>query len=312
MSRAITVPALLGLALACAALSGCSGFVVKTGNVGLVVNHYTGVIDGRIRHAGFNGQPPFSGKELIEIPTYERTYTMVRDFGEGAHHGDDSVMVNTSSSNNLHADVSVTYHIQYDRSRNDEIVRLYNKYRTQFQGSGFGAFEETQLRPLFRNAVSDAFGKVSTLEGMTGAGKRKAADTAMRELNEQLAADSIRVDEVRIRAVYPDEATKTTLRTHLEAEQNLGLATLNGQLNALTNTKDVSRATAESQAARIRAASLSPRLVKFRHLDRINIVGVSRGSIVSVAPAVGGDPVAPTASRTQRSVRQLPGATRND
>ena len=272
------------LAVATAALSGCSGFVVKTGNVGLVINHYTGQIDGRVRHAGYNAQPPFSGKELIEIPTYERTYTMVRDRGEGAHAGDDSVMVNTASSNNLHADVSVTYHIVYEPGQDEAIVRLYNKYRTQFQGSGFGAFEETQLRPLFRNAVGNAFGKSSTLQAMTGQGKHQAAEDAARQLNTQLNPDSIQIDEVRIRAVYPDEATKNTLRTHLEAEQNLRLATLNQQLNSLTNQKEVSRATAEAQAAHLRAASLTPRLVKFKHLENINIVGVARGSMVTVAP----------------------------
>jgi len=272
---------LIGL-LAAASLTGCSGFVVKTGNVGLVVNHYNGEIDGRVRHAGFNAQPPFSGKELIEIPTYERTYTMVKDSGEGSRQGDDSVMVNTLSSNALHADISVTYHIQYDPTQPEGIVRLYNRYRTQFAGNGFAAFEETQLRPLFRNAVSNAFGRESTLEAMTGEGKRKAATDAAKTLNQQLAADSIRVDEVRIRAVYPDESTKNTLRTHLAAEQNLRLATLNQQLSQLRNQKEISQASAEAQAARIRAASLTPRLVKFKHLDSLNIVGVARGSMVSV------------------------------
>jgi hypothetical protein len=284
---------LLLLSVAGLSLTGCTGFVVKTGNVGLVVNHYTGAIDGRVRHAGFNQQPPFSGKELIEIPTYKRTYTMVRDSGEGAHAGDDSVMVNTASSNNLHADVSVTYHIQFDPQRGDEIVHLYQKYRTQFQGSGFEAFEEAQLRPLFRNAISNAFGHESTLTAMTGDGKRKAAVQAEQLLTSQLAPDAIQIDEVRIRAVYPDDATKRTLQTHLAAEQNLRLATLNQQLNALTNQKDVSRATAEAQAARIRAASLSPRLVRFRHLDAIQIVGVARGSMVSVDGGAGAASTAP-------------------
>jgi regulator of protease activity HflC (stomatin/prohibitin superfamily) len=296
MRRVRSLFSALLLAAAAFALSGCSGFVVKTGNIGLVVNHYSGNIDGRVRHAGFNAQPPFSGNELIEIPTYVRTYTMVKDLGEGSHAGDDSVMVNTASSNNLYADTSISYHIVYDPQNPDAIVRLYNKYRSQFQGSGFGAFEETQLRPLFRNAVGNAFGKATTLEAMTGQGKRKAAEDAARALNQQLTADSIKIDEVRIRAVYPDESTKKTLRTHLEAEQNLRLATLNQQLAGLQNQKEVSRATAEAQAARVRAASLSPRLVRFRHLENLNIVGVARGSILSVPQETAGEtPSKPTA-----------------
>src|SRR5262245_25802286 len=72
------------------ALSGC-GTVVKTGNVGLVVNHYSGKVDGKIRHAGFNPLPPMAGYEMVEIPTHKRTYTMVRGGTEGPHSGDDSV-----------------------------------------------------------------------------------------------------------------------------------------------------------------------------------------------------------------------------
>ena len=165
-----------------------SGFVVKAGNVGLVVNHYTGKVDPRVRHAGFNAQPPFTGKELIEIPTYERTYTMVKDSTEGAHPGDDSVLVNTLSSNTLNVDASVTYHIAWDPQHPERLVALYQKYRNQFVD--FGSFEEAQLRPAFRQAVVDAFGLASTSQNMTGDGKRQAAAYALKELNTRFNPDS--------------------------------------------------------------------------------------------------------------------------
>jgi len=89
--------AIVALVVLLIGLQFAHGYVVKTGNVALVVNHYTGRIDTRIRHAGFNFVMPGSGNELIEIPTYARTYTMVRDSSEGANSGDDSVLVNTLS-----------------------------------------------------------------------------------------------------------------------------------------------------------------------------------------------------------------------
>lgn len=257
-----------------------SGFVVKTGNVGLVVNHYTGRVDPRIRHAGFNAQPPFSGNELIEIPTYERTYTMVRDSTEGGHSGDDSVLVNTLSSNTLNVDTSITYHIAYDPAHPDGITALYNKYRNQFVD--FATFEEAQLRPAFRQAIVDAFGLASTSQNMTGDGKKAAAAYALKELNTRFNPDSIIIDEVRIRAIYPDEATKAALRSRLQAQQNLKLSQLNFQLQGLVNQKSVLAAQAQSQAAHIRAASLTPRLVKFKHIKDIEIVGVPRGAIVNL------------------------------
>jgi regulator of protease activity HflC (stomatin/prohibitin superfamily) len=261
--------------------------VVKTGNVALLINHYTGHIDSNVRHAGLVIVPPFSGTEILEIPTYERTYTMVKDSEEGSHTGDDSILVNTQSSNSLNVDTSITYHIAFDRSHPERLVALYKKYRNQFVD--FATFEETQLRPSFRQSVVDAFGIAPTAEDMTGAGKRAAAAYALNELNQKFAPDSIVVDEVRIRTIYPDQATIEALRSRLQAQQNLKLAQLNQQLQALVNQKSILAAQAESQAAHVRAASLTPRLVKFRHLKNIEIIGVPRGAIISVPPDQAGD-----------------------
>lgn len=280
---------LIGLAVVIVAsiflIRRTSGFVVKTGNVGLVVNHYSGKIDPRVRTAGFNAQVPFSGNELIEIPTYQRTYTMVRDSGEGSHRGDDSVLVNTLSSNTLNVDASVTYHIAWDPQNPQRVVALYNKYRTQFRD--FARFEEVQLRPAFRQAIVNAFGSASTSQNMTGAGKRAAAAYALKQLNERFNADSIVVDEVRVRAIYPDPATVTALRSRLQAQQNLKLSKLNYQLQQLVNQKSVLKAQADARAAQIRAASLTPRLIKFRHIPNIEIVGVPRGAIVNLPSPAG-------------------------
>ena len=279
----LLIPALIAIfVFAAFIVHNTNGFVVKTGNIGLVINHFTGKVDHNVRHAGFNAQLPFSGNELIEIPTYHRTYTMVRSSSEGAHSGDDSVLVNTSSSNNMNVDTSITYHIEYDREHPERIVDLYQKYRNQF--SNFGTFEELQLRPAFRQAVVDAFGLAATSDDLTGEGKKKAAAYAMKELNDKFNPDSIVIDEVRIRAVYPDEATVSALRTRLQAQQNLRLSQLNQQLQQLVSDKAVLAAQAESQAARIRSASLTPRLVKFKHIKDIDIVGVPRGAIVNMPP----------------------------
>lgn len=257
-----------------------SGFAVKTGNVGLIVNHYTGRVDPRIRHAGFNAQPPFSGNELIEIPTYERTCTLAKEDSDGSPNSDESVLVNTLSSNTLNVDTSITYHIAYDPAHPEKIVALYSKYRNQF--TDFESFEQAQLLPAFRQAVVDAFGLASTSQNMTGDGKRKAAIYALNELNNRFNPDSIVIDEVRIRAIYPDAATVEALRSRLQAQQNLKLSQLNLQLQGLLNQKAVLAATAQAKAYHIRAASLTPRLVKFKHIKDIEIVGVPRGAIVNL------------------------------
>ena len=266
----------------CGTARGGNGVIVKPGNVALVINHYSGAVDPRVRHAGFNPQPPFSGNEMIEIPTHMRTYTMVKDDTEGSHQGDDSVMVNTLSSNTLHVDCSISYHINFDPNHEGQIVSLYNKYRTQF--TDFNDFEEKQLRPAFRQAIVDAFGLKNTADVMTGEGKKEAAAYAFKQLNDHFNPDAIVIDEVRIRAIYPDDATVAALRTRLEAQQNLRLSTLNMQLNALTNQRAILAAQAQAEAAQIRAASLTPRLVKFRHIKDIEIIGVPSGAIINLPP----------------------------
>lgn len=259
-----------------------AGFVVKTGNVGLVVNHINGTVDPRIRHAGFNPQMPFSGNQIVEIPTQYQTYTMVKDSAEGAHQGDDSVLVNTLSSNTLNVDTSITYHINYDPAHPEKIVDLFNKYRTQF--TDFSTFEELQLRPAFRKAIVDAFGLATTAQNMTGDGKRRASAYALNELNTRFAPDSIVVDEVRVRAIYPDDPTIVALRSRLQAQQNLKLAQLNQILQGIKNQRAVLEAQAEAQAAQVRASALTPRLVKFRHLKDMNIVTVPKGAIINMSP----------------------------
>ena len=102
------------------------------------------------------------------------------------------------------------------------------------------------------------------------------------------------IDEVRIRAIYPDPATVTALRSRLQAQQNLKLSQLNLQLQQLTNQKSVLAAQAGAQAAHIRAASLTPRLVRFKHIKDIEIVGVPRGAIVNIPSGAQAD--APSAA----------------
>jgi len=54
------------------------------------------------------------------------------------------------------------------------------------------------------------------------------------------------------------------------------------------------KAQAEAQAAHVRAASLTPRLVKSRHIKDIEIVGVPRGAIINLPPEAAQD-AAPSA-----------------
>ena len=272
-------------------LSGCGksnigGYTVDAGNVAVSLNHFSGAIDSNVLKAGWHSQLPGAGTQIVEIPTYQKVYTMVRGDEEGAHKGDDSVVVNTASSNNLNVDCSISYHINYDPKNPKALIAFYNKYRSQFgSDEEFSQFEETQLRPAFRQAMVDAFGLKSTQDDLTGDGKKAAAAAALAQLNKRFNPDSIVIDEVRVRAVYPDAASLTSMRSNLVAEQNLRLSTLNQQLNTIVNQKSILAATAQAQAAHIRAASLTPRLVKFRHIKDLEIMGAPAGSLINFSTA---------------------------
>lgn len=267
--------------------TGCGGSwgtFIKTGNIGLKINHISGQIDHHVLHAGLNAMVP-SGWEILEIPTHRQTYTMVADSAEGAHQGDDSVAVNTASSNTLHVDVSVSYHVQYDpkdKTADQKIFDLYDKYRTQFSTGEFNNFEESVLRPSFRQAISDAFGVKTTNEDLSGDGKRANALYAFKQLNARFNPDSIVIDDVRVRAVSPDDATKAAMFSRLKAQQSLVIATLTQQDQQLVNQKNIESADANAKSAHIVASSLTPRLVKYKHLKDLTIVGVPNGAIVNL------------------------------
>ena len=73
------------------------------------------------------------------------------------------------------------------------------------------------------------------------------------------------------------------------------LSQLNLQLQQIVNQKSVLKAQAEAKAAHIRAASLTPRLVKSRHIKDIEIIGVPRGAIINLPPDAAQD-TSPSAS----------------
>ena len=73
------------------------------------------------------------------------------------------------------------------------------------------------------------------------------------------------------------------------------LSQLNYQLQQIVNQKSVLKAQAEAKAAHIRAASLTPRLVKSRHIKDIEIVGVPRGAIINLPPDTNQDAARPAA-----------------
>ena len=155
----------------------------------------------------------------------------------------------------------------------------------------------------------DAFGLANTAQNMSGDGKKAAAAYALKELNDRFNPDSIIIDEVRIRAIYPDDAT-VALRSRLPAQQNLKLSQLNLQLQQIVNQKSVLKAQAEAQAAHIRAASLTPRLVKFRHIKDIEIIGVPRGAIINLPP--NSPPTRPREPQSPTQGATVPEASKRD
>jgi len=50
----------------------------------------------------------------------------------------------------------------------------------------------------------------------------------------------------------------------------------------LQNTRAIMNATAQAQAAKIRAASLTPRLVRYRHIKDLDIIGVPKNAIIAM------------------------------
>jgi regulator of protease activity HflC (stomatin/prohibitin superfamily) len=134
---------------------------------------------------------------------------MLRERGEGARRGDDSLRFKTVDGNDVSVNVTIAWTIAPERS----------PYLLRFVGSSTNEVEEKLVRPVSRTMVRDVLNQL-TSEMYYQADKRFAmAEEAKRRLNVVLAEEGILIENVLLGEHKFNATYEQTIRDKKVAEQ---------------------------------------------------------------------------------------------
>ena len=225
---------------------------IAPGNVGLVIDNYSGRIERGLMPAGTHWQGIW--ETVIEVPTAQRTISLTSDHG-------DPVQVNTIS-NMLQVDVSAQYHIDKERAKD-----LYAAYQDQF--ADLNNFEAINLTPALKGAINYAIGDMDTATALTTAGKQQAERQALQTLNDEWAPRGIEFSNLMIRGIEQDEASKELLSTTLTKMQDIENAQLALQQQQFDNQTLLQQATADARVNQLQNSTLTDLYVQDQLLGRV-------------------------------------------
>ena len=211
--------------------------------------------------------------------------TNVYDYSTQVQVYDASAIASSNDLQVVEADLAVNYQIMAD-----DIVLMYNEVGMH------GKVESVIMRPIVQEAVKTVTAKYTAEELITKREVVKGAITVL--ITEQLADRNIYVTEVAFTNFTFDEDFQEAVEAKQIAEQ-LAAQTANEVEVAKQNAlKDVAqadadaqsillRATAQAEANRLLADSLTPRLLQDKAIQRWNgvqprVVGGTEGLIISI------------------------------
>jgi len=227
---------------------------VHPGNVGLVIDNYTGLVEHDLMPAGTHWQGPW--ETVIEVPTAQRTISITNADAGGA------VQVNTIS-NMLQVEVSAQYNIDPSRARD-----LYMLYQDQF--ADLDQFEKLNIAPAIKGAINYSIGDMDTATAMTTVGKQLAERQALQTLNDEWAPRGIVFNNLMIRGIDQDDASKQLLATTLAKMQDIENAKLALEQQVYENKTVIQTATADAKVNELQNSTLTDLYVQDEMLSRVH------------------------------------------
>lgn len=242
---------------------------VSPGNVGVVVNTYSGKIAESLLPAGLHWQGMFD--VVYEVHTQQRTVSFEHNSKSEA---DSAIAVNTAS-NMVTVDATAQYNIRADLAK-----ALYADFRDSF--SNMEDFENRQIRPAIIEAINYAVGDLDTADAMTSAGKTRAEAEALKYLQEEWGPKGVEFRSLFLRSVDLDEETKNVLNQTTTKLQEIENAKLALKQQKVDNQTTINNAKAEARINRAQDASLTDLYVQDKLLERVDTIYMPSDEIMGM------------------------------
>ena len=233
---------------------------IEPGNIGLVLDTYTGDLEPKYMNAGTHYNGPW--ETVIEVPTMQRTISLTNsDKDKSGEVTSQAIQVNTPT-NILAVDVSCQYHIDPDKADD-----LWRKFHEQFENTD--EFEAVQLEPAVKESVNYAMGDMDTMKALTTAGKQETEQQALKLLNDEWEPQGIVFSNFMVRGIEQDDETKKLLSSTLAKQQEISNAQLALQQQQIDNETLLQQAKADAKVNRLQNSTLTDLYLQDQELSQV-------------------------------------------
>jgi regulator of protease activity HflC (stomatin/prohibitin superfamily) len=250
-----------------ATMTGCAS--IGPGNVGIEFSKagsVRGPSDVALKY-GFNLYNPM-WTDIIEYPVSMQTVQLTKDPSEGSS-ADESITFTTGDSSTVNADISISYQLQTDKAAD---------FYIKFRADDIKTFTYGFLRNVVRDAFNEAAGHY-TVEQVMGDNAKLLHDVHSLA-QAQLSMYGIQIEQLGfIGAPRPPvsvvqsinlkvQATQIALQKQIEVTQAEAEAKKTEAIATGEASANITRATADATANRLRNESLTPQLLEWTKIQK--------------------------------------------
>ena len=244
--------------------SSCT--VVSPGEAGVIFNRWTGSIDAVGQ--GMVGIVPFV-TTVQSYPISLRTYSMVKNSGEGSSKGDDSIDLPTREGQHIKQDISVTYNTSEKKAA--EVFKA-------FKGADIEDIESSFIRRTIMTIAQNAAGQMSLQDIISS-----QRDLLQKKISEGLIGDfekmGFELDKVNLGASHLPQSIEAQMQQKMASQQLALQADFELQKQQTlakarvaeaqgTAEATIINAKAEAEANRMLSTSMTSLIIESKKIDK--------------------------------------------
>ncbi len=261
----------LGVAFLATLLVVSSAWVnIPQGQVGVVFDKHKGGVLPQTLGQGWHFRTPLV-QWVQEYPVSLRTYSAI-GIGEGEDKESNALDLPTSEGQHIQQDISIVYNVTPSSA---------SFVFDRFQGAEIESIEATFIRRMVTSVANNVTGKYSIMD-IYGPQKTAVQQEIITQLRPEMERWGFQLDRVNLGAAKFPKAIESSLQAKIGAQQAAETAKF-ALLQAETDAKSrIAKAEGEAKANELIQASLTPKLVNLRWIEKWNGVlpATSLGSAV--------------------------------
>lgn len=235
-----------------------SWVTIPQGTVGVVFNRAAGGVQAQTLGEGWHTRMPFTTM-IQKYPVALRTYNAL-GIGEGADKASNALDLPTAEGQHIQQDISIVYNVMPDKAS-----FVFDKFR----GADIEDIEATFIRRLVTSVANNVAGRYSIMD-IYGPKKQVVQKEIYDTLKIEMEKWGFNVDRVNLGAAKFPETIEASLQAKVAAQQTAETAKFKLQQAEIDKQATIAAAQGQAQANELIQASLSPKLVNLKWIEKWN------------------------------------------